>query len=88
MLASRVLLHLPFMPSTGRSTPDHDVCPGRYAVDVLDVPPPLFLQGDICRRYFLCAGWSFWDWKWIHVLQSEYRCSWNHKGEHLFFVCF
>lgn len=40
----------------------------------------LTLQGDICGRYFLRAGWPFRDRKWLHLLQSQYWCTGTHKG--------
>lgn len=44
----------------------------------------LSLQGNIYRRHFLCAGWSFRDRKWLYFLQSKYRRPGNHKGNTLY----
>lgn len=48
----------------------------------------LSLQGNIYRRHFLCAGWSFRDRKWLYFLQSKYRRPGNHKGNTLYVLGF
>lgn len=39
-----------------------------------------FLQRDFCWGHFLRSGWTFRNRKWLHLLQPQYRCSGNHKG--------
>lgn len=58
-----------------------NLCQSGYDMMLQLLPLCSSLQGDICGRSLLCAGWPLRDRKWLHLLQSQYWRPGNHKGD-------